>query len=220
MASSQHLFFCKKAHCDNEVFGSETLCDWCAHPCITCGCTVEFRDGELVCGCDTCKVNGCVYGDDEDLRDLAERFYLGNCYAETDEGYAAACRWYDGDLGEIDEKTRASLLVTLHRWHSCSGEIDYERGIKICDEPFCAQMTLEDVIIEIKNCKTMLTWDRPYEQHVLTQQSLERLRKQQMRFGKLCADCGKKSKDGRFPCYRGEDPLCSHCEYVIYGPPE
>ena len=75
-------------------------------------------------------------------RDLAERFYLGSCYAETDEGYAAACRWYHGELGPIDEKTRASLLVTLRRWHSCSGEIDYEHGIKVCDDrddPFCPQ---------------------------------------------------------------------------------
>ena len=120
--------------CDMYTVVLPNICDRCAHPCITCGCTAEFRDGERVCGCDTCKVNGCIYGDDEYLRDLAERFYLGNCYAETEEGYMAACRWYDGELGEIDEKTRASLLVTLRRWHSCSGDIDYERGIKVCDE--------------------------------------------------------------------------------------
>ena len=69
--------------------------------------------------------------------------------------------------------------------HVCSGEIDYERGIRVCDdrdEPACPQMTREDTLIEINNRETMLAWDRTDEQHAIIRQSLERLRKQQAQF--------------------------------------
>jgi hypothetical protein len=149
---NKKMYFCKEVGCNEEAFLSlDHLCT--AHynrvcypaPCVQCGerfdvasaldisrchrcilspcgCTAELHDGE----------RGSCASYDESARDLAERFYLGSCYAETDEGYAAACRWFGGELGPIDEKTRASLLVTLRRWHFCSG-----------DEPFCPQVTLE-----------------------------------------------------------------------------
>lgn len=37
---------------------------------------------------------------------------------------------------------------------------------------------------------------------------------------KSCTDCGYTPEDGHFPCYRGDDPLCSACEENAYGPPE
>ena len=36
---------------------------------------------------------------------------------------------------------------------------------------------------------------------------------------KSCADCGYTPEDGHFPCYRGDEPLCTECEEVAYGPP-
>lgn len=43
-------------------------------------------------------------------RDLAERFYLGSCYAEHDEGYKAALAWYLGELGEPPTLEQAYYL--------------------------------------------------------------------------------------------------------------
>ena len=54
----------------------------------------------------------------EQLRDLAERFYLGECYAEHDAGYAAAKAWYLGELGEPPTLEQAYYLgKKLMTWY-------------------------------------------------------------------------------------------------------
>lgn len=156
---NKKMYFCKEVGCNEEAFLSlGHLCT--AHynlvryaaepaPCTQCGEKFDVASALDISRCHRCILSPCGCTEEENRdgeRDLAERFYLGSCYAETDEGYAAACRWYHGELGPIDEKTRASLLVTLRRWHSCSGEIDYEHGIKVCDDrddPFCPQHSAE-----------------------------------------------------------------------------
>ena len=35
---------------------------------------------------------------------------------------------------------------------------------------------------------------------------------------RACADCGEKPEDDHFPCFRGDEPLCAHCEEEAYGP--
>ena len=94
----------------------------------------------------------------EQLRDLAERFYLGECYAEHDDGYAAAKAWYLGELGELPTLEQAYYLgKKLLTWydsveekeeeeeeeeHVCSGAFEYRPEERVCDksdDPRCPQ---------------------------------------------------------------------------------
>lgn len=65
-----HIYFCCEENCDAEVYTYTTG-----------GC------------CDNCSALA-------QRRDLAERFYLGECYAEQPAGFEAAKAWYLGELGE------------------------------------------------------------------------------------------------------------------------
>lgn len=89
----------------------------------------------------------------EQLRDLAERFYLGECYAEHDEGFEAAKAWYLGELGEPPTLKEAYYLgQKLLTWydysgegddeHVCSGAFEYRPEERVCDmsdDPRCPQ---------------------------------------------------------------------------------
>jgi hypothetical protein len=88
----------------------------------------------------------------EQMRDLAERFYLGECYAEHDEGYAAAKAWFLGELGEPPTLEQAYYLgKKLLTWydysgegdeHVCSGAFEYRPEERVCDksdDPRCPQ---------------------------------------------------------------------------------
>jgi len=82
-------------------------CMWLTHSAVNShiffceDCCVEHHSNEKCC--DACLERG-------QLRDLAERFYLGECYAEHDDGYAAAKAWYLGELGEPPTLEQAYYL--------------------------------------------------------------------------------------------------------------
>ena len=76
---------------------ADQQCKWLTHStvnthiffCEECGVEDHSSDGR----CTDCLKT-------EQLRDLAERFYLGECYAEQPAGFEAAKAWYLGELGE------------------------------------------------------------------------------------------------------------------------
>jgi len=116
-------------------------------------------------------------------------------------------------------------------YHACSGEIDYERGIKVCDnrdDSDCPQYE--------KSSEPVIQYDwscPPYLQLNLRRNSVTSPPapptcticgdvasvvpetgicypcKQATR---RCADCGIRPEGGYFPCFRGEDALCARCE--------
>ena len=99
--------------------------------------------------------------------------------------------------------------------HKCSGEFDYDRGIKICDDhhdadgwcPECDMYTVvlpnicnrcqqkrsstrERILREIRNTETMLSWNYDYDREVL-EQSLASLREQLSQLAPACEKCGE-----------------------------
>ena len=128
-AVNTHIFFCQE--CGLEDHSSEGCCAECLN---------KQQRRELV----------------EQRRDLAERFYLGECYAEHDDGYAAAKAWYIGELGEPPTLEQAYYLgKKLLTWynsveeeeeeeeeHVCSGAFEYRPEERVCDksdDPRCPQ---------------------------------------------------------------------------------
>jgi hypothetical protein len=82
------------------------------------------------------------------------------------------------------DSCRASLIAYASGAyeHTCSGEIDYDTGNKICDDrddPSCPQnraaQARERLLLEIRNTETMLSWGYEYDREVL-EQSLVSLR--------------------------------------------
>ena len=106
-------------------------------------CNGEWDEDLEVYNCTEC--SNC-YNDLRNSRDLAERFYLGECYGETDEGYEAARAWYLGKLGKPPMSQQAydlgKKLMLWTGYHECNGDMDYVRGYKVCDnhdDPCCPQ---------------------------------------------------------------------------------
>ena len=86
------------------------------------------------CGVEDHSSEGCCTEclNKEQLRDLAERFYLGECYAEHDDGYAAAKAWYLGELGEPPTLEQANYLgKKLLTWYD-SVEEEEVLSLKRC----------------------------------------------------------------------------------------
>jgi len=155
--------------------------------------------------------------------------------------------------------------------HVCGGEMDYERGYKICDDrddPLCPQhipADLEDCetcgcTAEFRDgericwCDSCQTTGCQYQHHCSGEREYrpeERLcdkrddprcpqhlsssktaaavepvrapadlpRRNSIVTPRVCADCSRVPEDGRFHCYRGNEPLCADCEEAAYGPP-
>jgi len=98
------------------------------------------------------------------LRDLAERFYLGECYAEHDEGYNAARAWYLGELGEPPTLQQAyDLGKKLLRWYENNETLSYEPA----ECPGCS-VSLKEVTSAYGYCSSC--WQQRYgceeEEHV------------------------------------------------------
>ena len=91
--------------------------------------THKFFCRELVCENEAPVAGGRCYScrKMDTLRDLAERFYLGECYAEHDEGYKAARAWYLGELGEPPTLQQAyDLGKKLLRWYELDETLSHE----------------------------------------------------------------------------------------------
>lgn len=107
-------------------------------------------------------------------------------------------------------------IESLRAKHVCNGDMDYERGHKICDyreDPCCPQHVSPSC--ETCGCAAefrdgeRVCWCDLCQRTGCYYKSVSR---------KVCADCGKKPEDGYFLCYRGDEPLCAECEEAAYGP--
>ena len=103
--------------------------------------------------------------------------------------------------------------------HTCSGEFDYERGCYVCDDhddPLCPSNNSES---QAKHCADCGVQRQETEPVLQCDWYCPPCWKVRFAPKKCCTDCGSVPKDGFFPCYRGEDPLCADCEEAAYGPP-
>ena len=107
-------------------------------------------------------------------------------------------------LEDLSTELREEHKPAFSREHRCSGGFDFYRGCYVCDEsdhPHCPshrlaqalreepdKMNREGILIEIKNCETMLTSEREEEEHAATRLSLEQLRRQ---LARMCEKCGE-----------------------------
>ena len=100
--------------------------------------------------------------------------------------------------------------------HTCSGEFNYDRGCYVCDDhddPRCPQYMLPQ-----KHCADCGVTREETEPELPCDWYCKPCWQTRFAPKKCCSDCGSVSKDGFFPCYRGEEPLCATCEEAWLGP--
>ena len=102
--------------------------------------------------------------------------------------------------------------------HKCSGEFvdDGFSEYYACDyadSPRCPQYTPQQ-----KHCADCGAIREETEPELLCDWYCKPCWQTRFAPKKCCSDCGSVSKDGFFPCYRGDDPLCATCEEAWLGP--
>ena len=153
-----------------------------------------------------------------------------------------------GRIAQLPRLAEERNIERLQLEHRCSGDFDYDLGHPVCDfadEPDCPQHkpTASGAIVvgrwsahvaaltQCRHCHTRNTELRHepvgdvYFLDCTACSSCHRLDKALLEAipsppPRCCADCGHVPKDGHFPYYRGDDPLCAACEENAYGPPE
>lgn len=127
-----------------------------------------------------------------------------------------------------------SLCSLCDKKHVCNGEMDYERGIKICDDrddPLCPQHIAE-------NCEACQKDGCHYPKrpsnyatgaHICSGNRICAGWPKQLLCDEptcsilrclCCSECGHISEDGFFRTFRGSYPLCEPCAEKVYGPAE
>ena len=200
-STNTHLFFCCETDCDDEAHVYGGRCDECFGRHIAL-----LRKEHEPPRCEQCQE---VF--DSEHSDLLPSESGRFCGKWCEAGYLLSHNC-NGNWNAYLNRALCSDCVDIHP-HTCSGEIDYEHGHKICDDeddPRCPQYKLKDrcsdcgVVREETEPELPYPWYcKPCWKNRFTQ----------------CADCGSVPENGHFPCYRGSDPLCTDCEEAAYGPP-
>ena len=183
--------------------------------CIACGCTAEFRDGERVCGCDTCQQKGCLYNEhhcSDEHHCSGEFDYDRGCYIcdDHDDPRCPQSRRNDAACEDCGNEMSVALAAAptvcppcaFNRQFPCEGRRNSVVSPRV-EKKCCA-----DCGAERKEAEPVLHCDW-YCQPCW-----------RVRFvpgARACADCNHVPEDGHFPCYRGDDALCADCEEENYG---
>lgn len=121
----------------------------------------------------------------------------------------------------LAEEEAAKVAAAAAEEHNCSGEFDYDLGGYICDDrddPCCPSYCPPLADLPPKCCSDCGVQRQETEPVLLCDWYCRPCWEARFRPKKSCADCGHVPKDGHFPCYRGEEPLCADCEEDFYGP--
>ena len=193
-----HVTYLRELH-------NPTRCDHCREPvdcsldgdALFCGksCEAEwlkehdcngfhYHEDVEAYTCDKCEA---YYDSMRKKRDLALRFYLGNCYAEQPAGYEAAVAWRHGQIGRPPTAEQMRYLnKKLMEWDECE-EDEY------LYTTYTSKMKPEDLRIDIAECETMLDWsDTTDEKRQRLQERINRARRalaEKKPAG--CVECGK-----------------------------
>ena len=129
-----------------------------------------------------------------------------------------------------------------HDEHICNGEMDYDRGYKICDDrddPRCPSYRQRhssistEPVCDCRGCKLKIAADEMtgigvglyghctgcFKDFPLINTTVcRKMCWSCQQLTRTCADCGSPPKKGHFSCYRGNDPLCHDCDANANGP--
>ena len=208
--TSTHTFFCCETDCGAEapVYGGR---------CYLCSCAEKWREASE--GLHTCEKRGkescipCAFN--SPLQEENNPTRCDHCHERINytDGFAVYCH-----SGVFCGKWCEAGYALANK-HTCSGEFDYDRGCYVCDDhddPLCPSNKSES---QVKHCADCGVQRQETEPVLQCDWYCPPCWKVRFAPKKCCTDCGSVPKDGFFPCYRGEEPLCASCEEAAYGPP-
>ena len=197
-STNMHIFFCCEPNCHEEAHVSGGRCDLCFERFIA-----ALREAHNPTRCEFCRE--VFNSDHSDLLPSESGRFCGKwCEAGWLNEHDCKGFHYDEVL-EAYTCSECRGCYPEYKEHTCSGEIDYERGHYVCDDcddPRCPQnrSSKERLLNEIRNTETMLSWGYGDEFDEPLVQSLVQLRENLAAVPpsppaadlplKYCIDCG------------------------------
>ena len=203
---NKRTYFCTELDCCNEAERYDRICDECyAKQRHVCSGDFDYDLGHVLCD----------FSDEHDCPQYKQ--HVQKCCADC--GCARKelepellCDWYCKPCWQVRfgkkeaTATKGALVVT--RWQAHVAALTQCRHCHTRNTELRHDTVGDAYFLDCTACGGC---------HRVDKALLEAIPSPPPR---CCADCGHVPKDGHFPFYRGDDPLCAACEENAYGPPE